>query len=138
MFVMEKKRKQPKRDRTQFRRTLNKLMVKRDIFFWKDLRAELATVGYDIGQSRLSQYLNGQRDPEELEEFFDAIGRALKLTREEKMQLAYSYAYPDGASQKGPTEETMRRAEEAEEIIKGGVAADIAEKDSGGSEDNRP
>lgn len=93
--MVENKRKQPKRDRTLFRRTLNKLMVKRDIFYWKDLRSELEKVDYDIGQSGLSQYLNGQRDPEDLEELFAAIDRALDLSKEEKMLLAYSYAYPD-------------------------------------------
>lgn len=92
MLMVEKK---PKRNRVRFRNTLNKLMVARDIFQWKDLRAELERNDYDISQSRLSQYLNGSRNPEELEEFFDAIGRTLGLTREEKMLLAYSYAYPE-------------------------------------------
>jgi hypothetical protein len=96
MLVVEGKRKQPKRDRTAFKRTLNKLMVSRDIFQWKDLRSRLEDYGYEIGQSQLSQYLNGQRDPEDLEELFEAIGRALDLTREEKMLLAFSYAYPQG------------------------------------------
>lgn len=106
MLVVERKRKQPKRDRTLFRRTLNKLMVSRDIFFWKDLRVELERVGYDVGQSRLSQYLNGQRDPEDLEELFAAIGRALNLTRDEKMLLAFSYAYPQGNGQAAGPERT--------------------------------
>lgn len=119
MLMVEKKSKRPKRDRTQFRRTLNKLMVERDIYFWKDLRVALSDIGYEIGQPRLSQYLNGQRDPEDLEEFFDAIGRALDLTEEEKMRLAYSYAYPGSGVRSGPTEETYRKAEEAEKIIRG-------------------
>lgn len=128
MLMVENKRKQPKRDRTLFRRTLNKLMVKRDIFYWKDLRVELENVGYEIGQSGLSQYLNGQRDPEELEELFAAIDRALHLSKEEKMLLAYTYAYPDNAgrpqsAQESNTERLPGGAKSSQDLREGLEAA---------------
>lgn len=118
MLMAREQEKTAKRDRIQFRRTLNKLMVDRNIFEWKDLRAELVAVGYEIGQSRLSQYLNGKRSPRDEQAFFDAIARALELTEQEKSSLVYAYAYPGGAGRSGPTEETMRRAEEAEKRIR--------------------
>ena len=107
----------PKYDTREFKRTLNKLMVDRDIFTWNDLRATLAEVGYEVGQSRFSQYLNGHRSPQELQEFFDAIARALTLSKDERMRLVYSYAYPSNGSKSGPTGETFERAEEVEKII---------------------
>ena len=120
MLVTEKKKKAPRADRRQFKRTLNTLMVnKRAIFSWKDLRAELRGVGYDVSQSALSQYLSGERSRQDEQRFFDAIARALSLTEEEKKSLVYAYAFPGGSDRPGPTEETVRRAEEAEQRIRG-------------------
>lgn len=140
MFVVEKKKKQPKRDRELFKKTLNKLMVSRDIFYWKDLRAELEKTGYEIGQSQLSQYVNGQRDPEDLEELFAAIGRALGLSRDEKMLLAFSYAYPQGNGEGNPTggASLPGGARSADDLRDGlGAAAEARQKDRSGNADDR-
>lgn len=128
---------QPKYDTRAFKRLLNKLMVDRDIFTWNDLRARLAEVGYEVGQSRFSQYLNGYRGPQELQEFFDAIAKGLKLTEDEKMRLVYSYAYPSTGPKPGPTDETLQRAEEVEKIIRGDSTEPVEGEHSNRPEDNR-
>ncbi len=94
----------------EFGRTLNKVMVNHDVFQWKQLRLRLEDVGYRVGQSRLSQYVNGKRNPEDPQELFDALARALDLDESEKMRLAYSFAYPIR-----PSAENLKVADEVEQ-----------------------
>lgn len=115
MLMTENKRA---RRMTEFGRTLNKLMVHHDVYSWQALRDELERVGYDIGQSRLSQYLYGDRNPQEPQRFFDALSAALGLSEEEEMRLAYSFAYPEGGPSQRLTAENVERAREFEEQIK--------------------
>src|SRR4051812_16064585 len=79
---------------TEFGKTLNKVMVGHDVYNWQQLRARLKEVGYNIGQSRLSQYLHGKRNPQNPQEFFDALTEALDLSKEEETRLVYAFAYP--------------------------------------------
>lgn len=115
MLMTENKRA---RRMTEFGRTLNKLMVNHDVYSWQALRDELERVGYDIGQSRLSQYLYGDRNPQEPQKFFDALSGALGLSEEEEMRLAYSFAYPEGRAERRLTAENVERAREFEDKIK--------------------
>jgi len=115
MLMTENKRA---RRMTEFGRTLNKLMVNHDVYSWQALRDELERVGYDIGQSRLSQYLYGDRNPQEPQKFFDSLSAALELTEDEEMRLAYSFAYPEGNTTRRLTAENVERAQEFEDRIK--------------------
>lgn len=108
----------PARSMTEFGKTLNKLMVNHDVYTWQALRDELETVEYDIGQSRLSQYLYGDRNPQDPQKFFDAISVALDLSEEEEMRLAYSFAYPRGNATRRLTAENVERAREFEDEIR--------------------
>lgn len=96
--MTERQSSGPKQDMREFRSTLNKLMVAHDVFTWKALRDRLTEVGYDIGQSKLSQYLNGKRNPEEPQELFEALAKALRLSENEKLRLVYAFAYPKSSA----------------------------------------
>lgn len=115
MLMTENKRA---RRMTEFGRTLNKLMVNHDVYSWQALRDELKRVGYDIGQSRLSQYLYGDRNPQEPQRFFDALSAALGLSEEEEMRLAYSFAYPRGNATRRLTAENVEHARVFEDEIR--------------------
>lgn len=101
---------------TEFGKTLNKVMVNHDVYNWQQLRTRLDAVGYRIGQSRLSQYLYGKRNPQNPQEFFDALTEALDLNKEEEMRLVYAFAYPRrGSTAPKLTEENIERANAFEE-----------------------
>jgi hypothetical protein len=116
MLVTEKGQR---REMTEFGKTLNKLMVKHDVYQWDQLRERLEDVGYKIGQSRLSQYLYGKRNPRNPQDFFDAIATALRLDEDEKTRLVYSFAYPAGRTSRGGlSQETIDGARAFEERVR--------------------
>lgn len=78
-------------DMCPFGHALNQIMVRRGIYEWQDLREALKRVGYDIGQSQLSQYVHGKRNPREPQKLFAAIDRALKMTEDERCWLALAF-----------------------------------------------
>ena len=118
MLMSDRKTKRGTSEMTEFGKTLNTLMVMHGIFEWKDLLGALESVGYEIGQPRLSGYLYGDRNPRNPQELFDAIARALELSEEEKMRLIYSYGYPKQRNNGGPTQRNIDQARLAEEKIK--------------------
>ena len=103
---------------TEFGKTLNKLMVARDVYNWKGLRALLQErVGYKVGQSGLSQYLHGIRNPREPRKFLDAISRTLDLNDEEKQTLILSFYEsmmnsPEMSDEEVVTEENWSHADQ--------------------------
>ncbi|WP_273845456.1 hypothetical protein [Rubrobacter calidifluminis] len=130
MIVAERR---SRREMTEFGKTLNKLMVNHEVFGgWQELRRRLDAVGYHIGQSRLSQYLYGDRNPQDPQKLFDAISAALGLTEEEEMRLAYSFAYPkSGRSRGGLSQETIDKARRFEGKIRSEQQEDKGESSRG-------
>lgn len=114
MLMTEKRSKRQSKEMTPFGRTLNKLMVDHDVYDWKQLRELLRENGYKIGQSRLSQYLYGVRDPQDFQDFFYHLSKVLSLDEEEMKRLSYAYACSPKVREE-PKPEHRERAELAEE-----------------------
>lgn len=130
MLVTEER---PNRQLEDFRRTLNRLMVNHGVYDWQELRQALYDVGYDIGQSRLSQYLNRKRNPTNPTEFFTALSDALELSQDEERELAHSFAYSGGRGRL--VQENFDKSQDFEDKMRG--AMEDQGEDPNGDEDRR-
>lgn len=115
MLVTERR---PSRRTTDFRDTLNRLMVNHEAYTWKQLRERLSGAGHPVGQSQLSQYVNKQRNIQEMEEFFEALSEALDLSLEEEQELSHAFTY---SPRKRTTPEHDEKAENFEDTMRGEV-----------------
>lgn len=113
MYMTERKSAE---EMTEFGKTLNRTMVAHDVYTWTALRERLKGIGYEIGQSQLSQYIYGIRNPQELQALFAALSEALNLTTDEEMRLTYAFAYPHGGGR--ISRETIERSVAAEEEVR--------------------
>ena len=79
---------------SEFGRTLYSMMLMRGIERRQDLLRLLNENGYTISQPRLSYYLNGQRNVDH--KFVVCVSDLLKLTKKERQELAWVFAYGQG------------------------------------------
>lgn len=79
---------------TEFGRALYSMMLTRGIERRKDLAEALNESGYAISQAGLSYYMNGQRNVEPA--FVVHVSDLLKLTKKERQELAWVFAYGQG------------------------------------------
>lgn len=92
MVMHEEKEQQKESHRmTDFGRTLYSMMVAKGMDHRQDLVSALNERGYSITQSRLSYYLNGERNVNWL--FVECVTALLELNKEEQRRLAWVYAY---------------------------------------------
>jgi hypothetical protein len=84
--------RQKKGDMNEFGRTLNKIMVNHDVYNWTQFRERLKEeTGFDLKQSRLSQWINGKRMPDDAPRILGLIRKALKLNEEENTRLVMAF-----------------------------------------------
>ncbi len=144
MLMTENRERRQKRgtgEMKPFGRLLNRMMVDREMYEWKDLVAAMKAQGYKIEGSKLSQYLYGGRHPRDPEEFFGVVAKALNLSEAEKKELMFAYGFPDsftGARMQpervekiSDAEERLRRRAEGEEDEQVNSGEGIQEDDEG-------
>lgn len=119
--MSEKRERRPKRgtgDMKPFGRVLNRMMVDREMYEWKDLVSVMQSEGHAIESSKLSQYLYGGRHPRDPEEFFGVVARVLGLSEAEKKELMFAYGFPDSFVGSKVAEERGAALSDAEERLR--------------------